>query len=417
MRAIYALTIVCWIAVSANVSAASTIVHMHYANHNPTWFNWLQERADVYEALNPDIEIEFIVAAGTGVDQLLGMAAGGVLPDVTEFALSPGSTFADLGFFTDLRPFVERDPNIDLNMYPPIAPDATTWTDGELWGLPAEIYTAPVFFNKNLIEENGLAYPSDLGDDWNWDAVVEYGRKLSKDTTGDGQFDIKGLAGINGMWDHMAVVRQAGGSLFDTYKNPTKSLFNTPEVEMAIQWLVDLYRVHGVLHDGYSTGFRSGETAITFVSGPSAIELNSESGVNFDIALQPKGPASRAAYTVVNSFQIIKDSPNTEAAWEWIKFLAAEDESMEKFVAATGRLPALLSVAQYYGDHINNPPDNIYSVLLNVLDPDAFHLPIGKYASEARGLLPRAPLIRGEIDVRSALEEAHRRATAIFAEQ
>ena len=116
---------------------------------------------------------------------------------------------------------------------------------------------------------------------------------------------------------------------------------------MAIQYLVDLYRTHGVLEDGHS-GLTDGTSAVTLISGPTAITTLNELGVNFDVALQPKGPASRASYSVTASFQMPKGNKNPEAAWKWIKFLATETESMRNFVAKTSRLPAFLPVARNY---------------------------------------------------------------------
>lgn len=413
----YWILIALWLTlplVMTSTTAAKIIVsHMHYSSHGIDWYRWLQDRASVFEASNPDIEIDLFVSVDNGVNQLLAMAAGGTLPDVTEFALVHGGSFAGKGFFMDLMTFVERDASVDLNMFAPIAPEALTWTDGKLWGLPADLYTVPTYFNKDLVSEAGLAYPNQLGDDWSWDTLVEYGLRLSRDTNLDGEFDRKAITGLSGMWSHLAIVNQAGGQLFDRYKDPTESRFNSPEVETAIQWIVDLYRLHGVLEDGWY-GLSEGTSAIGLTSGPSAINSLNQSGVNFDVALQPKGAASKAAYSVVNSFQISKESVNAEEAWRWIKFLAAEADSMKSFIVYTGRLPAFLPVAQYYGDFIDNPPDNVGLILQNVLDPASYHLPIGPKAQEARGFLNarRTQMLRGEIDVRSALLDAHRQAEA-----
>lgn len=110
-------------------------------------------------------------------------------------------------------------------------------------------------------------------------------------------------------------------------------------------------------------------------------------------------------------------SLHMEETWRWIKYLAIEIESVEKFVSTTGRLPALLSLAQYYQDFIINPPDSIRNVLLNVLDPASFHLPIGAKAQEALQQLSRTRMISGNIDVHAALEEVHRQATAVLADK
>ena len=397
-------------------TAKTTVVHMHYANHGEAWLQWLRDREAAFEAANPDIDIEIIVSVdGTGVNQLRAMAAGDALPDVTEMALVYGAMFADEGFYLDLKPLIERDPDIDFGLFAPVTLDALTWTNGELWGLPADIYTVPAFFNIDMFAEAGLANPNELGEGWDWDALVEVGRKLSRDTDNDGVFDRKAITGLPGLWDHMDVVRKAGGMLFDRYKDPTQSRLNTPEVVGAIQWLIDLYRVHGVLEDGWF-GVAQGTAAVGLTSGPSAVRSLNEAGIRFDVALQPRGPVSRASYTVTNSFQIIRTSQRAAEAWRWIKFLATEPESMERFAAITGRLPALLPVAQRYGEFVINPPEHINLILQTVLDPASYHLPIGARANEARSILNsyRSALVSGTMDVASALEDAHRRINALL---
>lgn len=396
--------------------AKTVVTHMHYANHNLNWLQWLQDRASAFETLNPDIEIDIFVSVdGSGVNQLIAMAATGTMPDVTEMALAYGASLAGRGFFQDLKPFIVEDPDVDMSMFVPIAEEALTWTNGELWGLPADVHTAPTFFNKSMMAEAGLVYPNQLGDSWNWETLREYGRKLSRDTDFDGAFDRKAITGMRGMWDHMAVVRQNGGLLFDRYKDPTASRLNTPEVQGAIQWLVDLYRNDGIVEDGWF-GLSQGTSAIDLVSGPANIKVLNDAGIHFDVALQPLGPANRGAYTVINSFQITKDSENPDAAWRWIKFLATDMESVESFVLTTGRLPAFLPVAQYYGRLIENPPDNVWLILENVLDPASFHLPIGPKAQDARNVLlsRRDAVMAGHIDVISALEDVHRQVSTIL---
>lgn len=419
VRIIIVLVAVCALLASSAALAKTTVTHMHYVNHGEQWLVWLQDRAEAFEAANPDLEIEIIVSVdGTGVSQLRAMAAGNALPDVTEMALVNGAMFADEGFYLDLKPFVERDAEVELGMFAPVTLDALTWTDDALWGLPADIYTVPTFFNKDMFAEAGLANPNELGDGWTWESVVDAGRKLSRDTDNDGIFDRMAITGLPGMWSHMAIVRQAGGVLYDRYKNPTESRLDTPEVERAVQWLIDLYRRHGVLENGWF-GVSEGTSAIGFTSGPSAVRTLNDAGINFDVALQPRGPVARAAYTAVNSFQIIKSTQHAAEAWRWVKFLTTHSESMERFAGITGRLPALLPVAQHYGDFVQNPPEHVDLILQNVLDPGSFHQPLGSTANEANSILRsyRNALIAGEIDVRSALEDAHRRISALLGDE
>jgi len=132
-RAVLALAMV--MAAACGAVAQTVVSHMHYANHAAPWYEWLQERAVAFERLNPDIKIDLFVSTdGTGVNQLLAMGAGGTVPDVTELALVHGGTLAGMGFFTDLRPFIARD-RVDTRVFPPVALEAVTWSNGELWGI------------------------------------------------------------------------------------------------------------------------------------------------------------------------------------------------------------------------------------------------------------------------------------------
>lgn len=210
------------------VHAQTVITHLSYPGHGDAWPNWVEERATAYERLNPGIEIEIMQSSGNAVDHFVALRAGGTLPDVSEMPITHGARFASEEYFLDLKPFVERDNTISLDMFVPITVDALTWTDNSLWGLPADVYVVPTYYNKGFFAEAGLASPNDLGDDWNWESVVSSGKKLTRDTNNDGQPERIAITGFSGMWSHMDVVRKAGGQLYDRYKDPTESLLNTP---------------------------------------------------------------------------------------------------------------------------------------------------------------------------------------------
>ena len=97
-------------------------------------------------------------------------------------------------------------------------------------GIPADLYVAPVFFNVDMYAEGGLANPNELGEAWTWDTLIEVGRKLSQDTNFDGHFRPQSHHGLRRHVESLGSRQTGRGLLFDRYKDPTESRFNTPEV-------------------------------------------------------------------------------------------------------------------------------------------------------------------------------------------
>jgi multiple sugar transport system substrate-binding protein len=391
----------------------TVLTHLTYPNHGEPWQEFVRSQALAFERANPDIKIDLVV--GSGVSKFMTMVAGGVAPDITEFALVYGGTLAADGHFLDLRPFFARDRQVNLNHYAPIAIQAMTASDGAMWGFPADVYPASTYYDVDFFADAGLLTPSELGENWTWDTMLQAAKKLTRDTNRDGVVDFWGIGGGSGMWDHMAFVRQAGGTLYDRYVDPTESRLNEPAVERAMQWYADLYLTHGVIYNGWD-GMTKRIAAMSLVSGPTAIESMQAAGVRVDVAPQPKGPANRGAYVAQNGFQIVESTKHPELAWEWVKFLIGTDEAISQFAQVTTRFPANMRVARRYRDFIDNPPPNIAAVLETAVDPASFHLPIGKNTSETRSILSsiRGPIVQGSLGVRMALEDAHRRINALL---
>ena len=257
-----------------------TIVHQHYSGHGAAWLEYIQQAAKEFMEDNPNVEIKIL----SGPDQetsppskLPVLIAAGTPPDVTELYPAVGAPFQAQKFFMDLRPLIAKDPEVRPEKYTPSSIQAFTWTDGSIWGLPGDIYPVVTFYNRDLIEAAGLLTPGKLGKDWTWNALVELGSKLTRDTNGDGQIDQYGLdCAYNGLWYRGIPVLQAGGRLYDRYIDPTESRWNSSEVEKAFQFMADIYlkyRITLPYWDSRTSQYYlwTGKSAINIIYGPGII--------------------------------------------------------------------------------------------------------------------------------------------------
>jgi hypothetical protein len=139
----------------------TVLTHLTYPNHGEPWQEFVRSQALAFERANPDIKIDLVV--GSGVSKFMTMVAGGVAPDITEFALVYGGTLAADGHFLDLRPFFARDRQVNLNHYAPIAIQAMTASDGAMWGFPADVYPASTYYDVDKGGKNDLNASLALG--------------------------------------------------------------------------------------------------------------------------------------------------------------------------------------------------------------------------------------------------------------
>ena len=90
---------------------------------------------------------------------------------------------------------IEKD-NFDLEPFGPLAKDPDMCRSGKQWALPIlSTYGTVFFYNMDLFDEAGLAYPPTDWQDksWTWDRVIELGTALTKNYgTGDA------VCGFNG---------------------------------------------------------------------------------------------------------------------------------------------------------------------------------------------------------------------------
>ena len=61
--------------------------------------------------------------------------------------------------------------------------------DGKLYAIPSGVSTTLLFYNKDMFDAAGAAYPDES---WTWNEYIETAKKLTRDTNSDGKIDVWG---------------------------------------------------------------------------------------------------------------------------------------------------------------------------------------------------------------------------------
>ncbi len=316
----------------------------------------MKELIEQFEKQHPNITVKTQSAPyGQFYQKLDTQIAAGQAPDVW---LSDGvyvMKYAQRGAAKDLTDWIARDLKADEYFGLDFNKDA----DGRYWGVPQGIQVGVLFYNKELFDKAGVAYPSD---EWTWEDLKSSAAKLTVDAGGktaeDSGFDAAsvnqfGLTFFSITEGWFSVMKSYGGGTLD--EKAENSIINSPENKQAFEWMVDGMQ-RGIITDPVDLKSFQSNTAV-FPSGSAAMRIGiyarvqaaNEAGLNYDVMLLPKGPdGKRVSPVIANSWVINQKSSDekAEAAWEWIKYWATEDDVQKQWTELGEAVPVKKSVAE-----------------------------------------------------------------------
>lgn len=336
-----------------------------YFGANPEEAKTRQKIIDAFTAKFPQIKIKPQVAEGDAVEELQVMAAGGSTPDIMMAWELTYAGLADRGLYADLAPVIAADAEfktvVDTEFVPALL-DMFKW-NGAQYVLPEQYAGVVLYYNKDLFDEAGVAYPpADWTDtSWTYDKFLETATALTKK---DGD-RVSQFGFVDGWWPPLSAMVWAtsnGGNWFDTYVNPTKSTIADPKMVEGVQFYTDLANNQHVAPNAEETANQAGPDM--FMGGTAAMCLvghwfypafSSTEGLNFDVGVFPVGPSGTTPKTDLGStgLSIGAKSKYPQHAWEFLKFsTGVEGQSV---IAESGLfVPVLKSVGasdSFLGSH------------------------------------------------------------------
>jgi multiple sugar transport system substrate-binding protein len=261
--------------------------------------------------------------------------------DVCMLALHVQKRLSHKGkWLEDLLPYIANaemtNPEFDWADFNAAGKTFATQADGTMTTLPHFVDYWMLYYNKELFEQKGVAYPKSM------DEVFSAAGKLTDASKGVYGFVSRGLKNANiPVWTSWMLGQGA-----DTVTSDGKLLTDTPE---AI-WGAELYAKLNKEHAPPGTiGFNWNECQTTFAQGRAAMWLD---GIGFATPLEdptkskivgkvgygvtPMGPKGHHSATFADGLGISRTSTKKGAAWYYCQFMANKKNQLAMLKAGAG---------------------------------------------------------------------------------
>jgi multiple sugar transport system substrate-binding protein len=362
----------------------------------------------------PNITIEPLKPGnGTKIEDLI---AANDIPDLIYTWNGDLGVYYNLNLLGDITPLAKKY-NVDLGKFAPEIMTSIRQVSGnnELSGLPFSTPFVATFYNKDLFDKFGVAYPKD---GMTWDDAIELGKKLSRVEDGTQYRGLDcdqlgrmgeqlGAAMIDGKTDKASVNNETWKRLFETAKAVWSLPNNQPPKMMTFngpKWFAEDKNVAMIATASYILG--------------NIATAEKNGGLNWDMVTYPVYPDKPNQYRYVEAhlIAITKTGKHQDEAMQALSVIMSE-ENQTKMVRATGKMSPLSNpgVNQQLGADM---PFMKGKNIANVIKDTPLPAPIfSKFENKARGPVWDSfkQYYDGNIDVNTALRQADENVNAMIA--
>jgi len=291
--------------------------------------NYYDELIQTFNEEHPTLTVERKTARSSGTWNSF-FQNGEV--DVFVFS-SEDELFADLyqqDQILDLAPLIQASDatnggiNLD-DFYPSLLEPYDI--EGSLWAIPGGANVSVIYYNKDIFDLYGTAYPQP---GWTWDDLLTTAVSVRDPDT-----DVYSLASLPIFV--IPFVYQHGGQIVDDWRRPTRLTVDDPLTIEAIEWYASLIHDHDVMlspREAERQFGNEGNPGYIFVRPKAAIYLGffSDRGgetwgrggrwsMNWGMASLPRD-AHASTLGVVLAYAALADTQDPQACWEWITYLS-----------------------------------------------------------------------------------------------
>jgi sn-glycerol 3-phosphate transport system substrate-binding protein len=308
----------------------------------------LKGYATAFEEANPNIHVEPVFAGGYG-DTLTAITTiidgGGQPPALAVLLATDLYDLVNAGVIAPLDDYVaaKKDSQAYLDDFFP-AFLANSYFDGKLWSIPFQRSAVMAYYNADLFAEEGLQPPD------SWQAWGEAAQTL---TVREGDEVTRwGILFPSG-WPYWLFQPLAIGSGQNIVTDdPTKVIFDHPDVIEAVQFYIDLSAKYEATPPGVQGIWGSAPT--DFASGAAAMIVHSTGSLTgileqaeFKVGVMPYPGKKAGSYASVpggGNLYIFAGAPKEQqdAAYRFIEFLT-ETERAADWSINTGYIASLQS--------------------------------------------------------------------------
>ncbi len=227
---------------------------------------------------------------------------------------------------------------------------------GSVYALPLYVDTLALIYNRELLNEAGIAFPPET-----WETVQEIAPALTKydgDAIAQSAIALGGAANIPNAKDIVSALwYQNGVSVVD--EGYTKAVFGTESAVSPFDFYLQFAHPSSAVYAWNETLPAARDL---FAAGKLAMLVDYDEGkdlvaarapfVDLDVAELPQlDGAAKATYARYWGWTVARQSGYPNLAWEFIRTMATNRSYAENYLSRSGRPPALrVLIAKYAGD-------------------------------------------------------------------
>lgn len=332
---------------------------------------------EVFQAANPGVYVELKALEDLGVTQ----EAASMQPGAFEAAAAQVDTLCDDTLpgkiragvaeqaLRDLSPFIAADAAFDAADFYPGALEMLQ-AGARTWGIPRGLRLQLIYTSQYAFDQAGVSYPAP---GWTWDDFLRTAKALTlTQANGNTRW------GFRENWSaQFGLLRAHGLPPLDGGLNG----LTTPEAQAALQWYVDLVRLHQVMPAPamYTDAAQSGVSAAANPWADTAMFAGLANGVVADsknlasrigVAPFPVGVNSRTTplEQIGDAIAMSAATQHPEESWRWLavasraagyyeRMVPARRSRFEAGASLTGVDPTVQSIYRYALEHLAPPLD------------------------------------------------------------
>jgi len=328
----------------------STLKVMYYDEGS-----FFQEYGMVFSALYPNVEIEIVsnqvmyTGESKDYDAEMYKFVEEKKPDIVLLSPEQYKKMAQDGKLYDLDAVMEKEKYDSEGLIPGMLDYLRELGGGKLFALTPNFYSQVLFYNKDLFDKYQIEYPTDR---MSWNEVLQMARRFPTD--GDAKDRIYGLK-MGYSEDLFEVANMLASSEGINYVNASQKqmTINTDSWKNIFQTALDAIGSDALyfenMNNQESDMAQSYENYLLrdpFISGRLAMAIGDSNYINqfkqassneqvkdkivknWDLVTVPVGQQNPDQTNMVafhNLFAISADSPNKEAAWEFLRYITSDE--------------------------------------------------------------------------------------------
>lgn len=330
---------------------------------------------ELFQQEYPNITVEEQPVPPDGYDQqILAAIAAGSPPDVFVSGDVFVAPFIENGVARNLSPFFEADPDLSEEDFYPTVLDYFRGPDGNVYMMPDAIDVQRLYYNRDLFDAAGVAYPTD---EWTWQDFKDAAAAL---TQGEGVDKTYGFFADSWWAVWLPYVWQNAGDILS--EDGVTCTLNEPEAVEALEWFGDFIRqgyspspeeMAGLGMGGWDL-FVTGRVAMFQSGGWDIPGFEQEAPFAWSMSTLPEGE-EEATFLHLTNYVMANGTDNPDAAWAFLKFLASEEVYTLEAGEFGWGVPPRPDVAEAF---VANPPPNATEMNLENVRIGQESIPYGR---------------------------------------